>query len=201
MSCGCGCCDGGRAHTPLDVANPPGLRELRYRMGEYGDFFQSMIAALSAQDRPALAGLRTRDADDAAIAMLDAGATLLDVLTFYQERIANEGYLRTAIERRSLMELARLVGYRPRPGLSASVHLAFTVEQTARLTIPAGTRAQSVPGQDELPQSFETSAPLEARAEWNQLNVRKTRPQIRPTPWSARGPRLARHWRRIGSHA
>ena len=160
MSCGCGCCDGGKAHTPLDRANGPGNHELRYRVGEHTDFLQSMLASLSTADLPALAALRTRDPSDPAIAMLDAGATLLDLLTFYQERIVNEGYLRTAKERRSLIEMARLVGYRPRPGLSASVFLAFTVEQGGRLTIPKGTRAQSVPGQDELPQSFETYAPL-----------------------------------------
>ncbi|MEO8576159.1 MAG: hypothetical protein ABI556_05650, partial [Gemmatimonadales bacterium] len=191
MSCGCGCCEGVRAHTPLELANSPGLRALRYRLGEHGDFFDSMLAGLSSASNSALAALRIRDPSDPAIALLDAGATLLDVLTFYQERIANEGYLRTARERRSLIELARLVGYRPRPGLSASAFLAFTVEQTARLTIPAGTKAQSVPGQDELPQTFETSAPLEARAEWNQLNVRRTQPQLTPVRDPKRGPRAA----------
>ena len=59
--------------------------------------------------------LTTRDADDPAIALLDAWATVADVLTFYQERIANEGYLRTATERRSVLELARLIGYRSGP--------------------------------------------------------------------------------------
>jgi len=38
-------------------------------------------------------------------------ATLADVLTFYQERIANELWLRTATERDSLLRLA-LRGYR-----------------------------------------------------------------------------------------
>lgn len=61
--------------------------------------------------------LTSREADDATIALLDAWATVADVLTFYQERIANEGYLRTATERRSVLELARLVGYQPRPGV------------------------------------------------------------------------------------
>ena len=60
------------------------------------------------------------------MALFDAWATIGDVLTFYQERIANEGYLRTATERRSVLELARLVGYQPRPGVAASVHLAYT---------------------------------------------------------------------------
>ena len=72
-----------------------------------------------------LAGLTTRDPSDPSIALLDAWAVVADVLTFYQERIANEGYLPTALERRSLLELSRLIGYRLRPGVSASVRLCL----------------------------------------------------------------------------
>ena len=36
------------------------------------------------------------DAGDFSIALLDAWSMAADVLTFYQERIANEAYLRTA---------------------------------------------------------------------------------------------------------
>ena len=84
------------------------------------------------------------------------------MLTFYQERIANEGYLRTATERRSVLELARLVGYEPRPGVAASVFLAYTLDDTVsgEVLIPAGSQAQSVPGPGEIPQLFETSQPL-----------------------------------------
>ena len=59
-----------------------------------------------------------RDDDDFSIALLDAWATVADVLTFYQERIANEAYLRTATERLSVLELARLIGYQLRPGVA-----------------------------------------------------------------------------------
>ena len=45
-----------------------------------------MLARLSDADVPALAALRTRNPSDPSIAMLDAGATLLDLLTFYQDR-------------------------------------------------------------------------------------------------------------------
>ena len=45
------------------------------------------------------------------------------------------------------------------------------------MIIPAGARAQSVPGPGELPQSFETSEPLAARTAWNVLKPRMTRPQ------------------------
>jgi hypothetical protein len=124
-----------------------------------------------------LLGLTTRSEGDPAIALLDSWATVADVLTFYEERIANEGYLRTATERRSILELARLVGYALRPGVAASVYLAFTMENGFAGEIPAGTRAQSLPGPGELPQSFETSEKLAARAEWNNLQPRLTRPQ------------------------
>ena len=39
------------------------------------------------------------------------------------------------------------------------------------VTIPAGTRAQSVPGPDETAQTFETVAPIEGRVEHNALAV------------------------------
>ena len=85
-----------------------------------------------------------------------------DVMTFYQERIANEGYLRTATERRSVLELARLVGYKPRPGVSSSVFLAYNIDDNFKeeTTIPIGSRAQSIPGPDEFPQAFEISEEL-----------------------------------------
>jgi len=105
------------------------------------------------------------------------------VLTFYQERIANEGYLRTATERRSVLEMARLVGYKPRPGVSSSVFLAYTLDKNLdeEIVIPAGSRSQSIPGKGELPQTFETSEDLQARRQWNDLKPRMTQPQTRQT--------------------
>ena len=110
--------------------------------------------------------------------MLDAWATALDVLTFYQERIANENYLRTATELGSILQLARAIGYELRPGVSAATLLAFTLESRTvpgalpAATIPAGTKIQSIPGQNETPQLFESSADLDARATWNVLAAR-----------------------------
>jgi predicted phage baseplate assembly protein len=128
------------------------------------------------QTRP---GLTTRSPDDPSIALLDAWATVADVLTFYQERIANEGYLRTALERRSVLELARLVGYALRPGVAATVYLAYTIDEkfTDTAIIDSGARVQSVPAPGQLPQTFETSDKLHARAAWNRLQPRLTRPQ------------------------
>ncbi len=125
-------------------------------------------------------GLTTRASDDPALALLDGWATVADVLTFYQERIANEGYLRTATERRSVLELARLLGYAPRPGVASTVYLAYTIDDNFKETalIDIGARSQSVPGPGELPQSFETVEKLAARAAWNVLKPRMSQPQV-----------------------
>ncbi len=175
----CGCCEGVEIVTPLSTANRPGLSQLSYLIGTHASFLETMKARLSNSDYPELAGLTTREADDTSIALLDAWATVADVLTFYQERIANEGYLRTATERRSILELARLVGYRLRPGVASSVFLAYTIDENTKeeTIIPVSSRAQSVPGPGELPQSFETSEELKARAGWNNLKPRMTQPQ------------------------
>ena len=122
MNDACGCCEGIETLSPSDIINRPGLTTLAYRVGTHGSFVETMRAQLAREDAPALVGLTSRANDDPALALLDAWATIADVLTFYQERIANEGYLRTATERRSVLNLARLIGYTLRPGVAASVH-------------------------------------------------------------------------------
>jgi hypothetical protein len=173
----CGCCEGVEAITPEPVANPTGQPALRYRAGRHASFLSTMLARISSVDLPGLTGFTTRELDDPSIALLDAWATVADVLTFYQERIANEGYLRTATEGRSVLELARLVGYEPRPGVAASTHLAFTMEKGFNNEIEPGAKAQSMSVAGELPQTYETSEPLAGRYEFNNLQVRRTKPQ------------------------
>ncbi len=175
----CGCCKGTTARTPVDITNLPGLTAVAYRVGTYAQFKQSMLARLSSSDLQALGNLTTRDDNDFTIALLDAWSTVADVLTFYQERIANEFYLRTATEQVSILNLARLIGYELRPGVAASTYLAFTLEDAQgapqKATIDIGTKVQSIPGQGEQPQIFETIEKIEARAAWNAIKPRLTR--------------------------
>jgi Baseplate J-like protein len=174
----CGCCEGVRALTPVAIFNPPGLPQIGYRAGTHGSFTETMKARLSGQ--PALRKLTTRDDDDPTIALLDAWATVLDVLTFYQERLANEAYLRTATELRSILELAREIGYELSPGAAAGADLVFTLETAPgspdSVRLGTGVKVQSLPGQDELPQVFETVEEIEARPRWNALRARLTKP-------------------------
>ncbi len=172
----CGCCKGLTALTPQSLENLPGLSALVYRVGTHGSFKTTMLTNLT--EGRGLGQLTSRDDDDPSIALFDASAVMLDVLTFYQERILNEGYLRTATERRSILELARQIGYELDPGVAASTYLAFILETATgapgKATIPIGTRAQSLPGQDETPQSFETIEAINARAAWNEMKPKTT---------------------------
>ncbi len=110
---------------------------------------------------------------------------MLDILTFYTERLANEAYLGTAIEGRSVFELARLVGYKPSPGVSASTVLAFTLANAPGsppiVPIPAGTRVQSVPGPGQSPQVFESSSSITAMIAANAI------PAVTSQPWQLFG--------------
>ncbi len=182
----CGCCEKTEIQE-LKHYNPPGQSVISYRIGTHAFFMGRMLARLSSQSIPdnkdlrPLTSLTSRESDDPSIALLDAWATAADVLTFYQERIASEGYLRTATERRSVLELARGIGYELNPGVAASTFLAFTVDDTPGsqgvTKTPKGAKVQNIPAQGKLPQTFETVEDIEARAEWNALKPRLTQPQ------------------------
>ncbi|MGW3687440.1 putative baseplate assembly protein [Streptomyces sp. NPDC005125] len=183
-SCGCGCGGHDERHAPKALYNAPGHTALNYRVGEYGSFLAAMLDRLASPAYPALRGLTVRTPDDPSIGLLDAWAVVGDLLTFHSERIADEGYLRTADEHRSLALLGRLVGHRPRPGIAADTHLAYTLDRDPRaedvpVLIPRGARANSVPStSDEESQAFETSEDLIARWAWNELTVRRRRPAL-----------------------
>jgi hypothetical protein len=185
----CGCCAGITADTPVRIDNRPGLAAINYRRGTWADFKSSMLAELSLT--PALAGLRTRSDDDFTVALLDSWAVICDILTFYQERLANEAYLRTATELVSVGELAKLIGYKLRPGLAAAAPLAFSLTAPvgtppgpntppsgapSSVSVPVGAQAQTVPDPGAQPATFETITAIPARAQWNAIAVRRTQP-------------------------
>lgn len=168
-NCSSNCCQEAKKRTPADLTNSPGLSALKYRVGTHCQFKADMIEAIPHMS--ALKNLTTREDDDLAIALIDGWAIIADVLSFYQERIINEGYIRTATERMSVLELARAIGYELKPGVAASANLAFMVEDApgapVESVVAEGTKVMSVPGQNEKLQIFETVESLVAKAELN----------------------------------
>jgi len=172
----CGCCGPNTTPTPAAVENRPALSAISFRAGTYSSFLRAMIDRIARDTPPTdpdypwvIRDLQTRASDDYAITLLEMWATLADILCFYEERFANEGFLRTAIQRDSVLRLARLVGYQFRPGLSATTLLAFTLDPAARVTLPVGLRVQSVTADGQTPQKFETTRSITADGRFNRL--------------------------------
>lgn len=199
----CACASACAQVTLLGAPRPrPGLDALDVRIGDYGRFFAAATQALSAPVEPAtpasqgpgtpdlvtaadqapkprpatpLQALGTRDPSDPVMALIDAWAVAADVLTFYRERLTNEGYLRCARDERSLRWLAGEVGYKPRPGVAATAWLAYMLDANAApVQIPAGAKAQTSPNGNEQMQIFETQETLSARYEWSAMSPRQT---------------------------
>lgn len=166
-----------------EIHNAPGQPAVFCRVGTYPSFLKMMLDRLSVQPpstgdgggrRLPLSHWNATDSENWIQALLQAWAVAGDVLTFYTERIANESFLRTALEDLSVRELVRALDYRPQPGTAARAPLAFTVADVAGLptqvTIPRRTtRIQSLPIRQSAPQTWETLEDLEARVEWNEL--------------------------------
>ena len=178
--CTCGCCEGTAARAPVLPDNAPLLPAISYRSGDWQTFRDTMLARLGSADAGALAGLSTRDPQDPTIALIDAWAVTGDILTFYNERLASEGLIRTAEEPDSLHQLARLIGYQPSPGVAASADIAFVMETSAsapaKLKLEPGIKVQSTPGPGEAAVTYETTQTIEARPAWNALRPRLDMP-------------------------
>jgi hypothetical protein len=156
MTCACGCggtC--GDLPTRFPIDNPSGLRRLAYRVGDFETFRRMLLAHEPGESE--LDRWRPTAGDDLGMQVLDWWAYIADILTFYNERIANEDYLATAELDSSVRHLVSLLGYRPRPGVGATGTLAVLASGPAPLAIPAGLAIASKATPTLESQTFETS--------------------------------------------
>lgn len=165
----CGCCATPAEAHSTHPGNRPWLSAIDYRLGTFSTFREALLDGMS--HTPALRALRSRVSDDYAVSAVESWSAVADVLTFYTERIANEAFLRTATQRDSVLRLVRVIDYQLAPGAAATTVVAFTLERGAEALIPARTRMQSVPGEGETAQKYETLEPLAARAALNRLRL------------------------------
>jgi hypothetical protein len=151
------------SHCPCDelvfpqmISNPPGRSSISYRVGDYVAFREALLRSTPGETE--LVNWRPGAEGDLAVQMVEWWAYLADILTFYNERIANEGYLQTATRLQSVQGLVRLLGYRPRPGIGATGTLAALLSGAKSVTLPQGFQIQSKPGPGQQPQIFELTA-------------------------------------------
>lgn len=145
---------------PREIANGPGLSRLVRRIGGYADVRAYLLRRLD--EEPLLASWTHREPDDPGIAVLEGAATVADILTFYQDRYANEVYLRTATERESVRDLVRLLGYRLRPGLGGRATFALECRGKTAISIPRGFPFEARLSGRDKPTHFETVSDLTA---------------------------------------
>jgi hypothetical protein len=138
---------------PQTITNPPGRPGINYRVGDFVAFREALLRSRPGEVE--LANWRPGAQGDLAVQMIEWWAYVADILTFYNERIANEAYLRTAVLPESVQRLIRILGYRPRPGIGATGTLAALTSGLAPFTLPRGFQIQSKPGPGKQPQIFE----------------------------------------------
>lgn len=86
---------------------------------------------------------------DFGVALIEAFAYMGDVVNYYIDRVANESYLPTATQRRSVINLARTYGYSPTGFRASETTLQLTNSSETEVVLPAGTQfsAQVIAGE------------------------------------------------------
>ncbi|MEK7397173.1 MAG: hypothetical protein AAB116_09575, partial [Candidatus Poribacteria bacterium] len=160
MNCSCdklNCpCD--RLIHPKNLNIPAGLSSLPRQIAEFPEFRNAMLASIHNENHSnQLWDWRARGKDDLGIMLFEMWAYVCDVLAFYDEAIAQEAYLQTARQYPSLRKLVGLLGYLPKPAVSAYVRLALLADGRQSITVPAGTAFRSGAFDGQPPQVFEAT--------------------------------------------
>ena len=154
----CGCCE-------ADVAAHDGCttrrasRPLPTASSVHGGFLRRMLAQLSREsieDAPNVLRYPLSQAGDTQHrrsgnrASSTPGLSSPTCSRSIRSASPTKGILRTATERRSILELAALIGYQLNPGVAASAHLAFHVDDAvgapASAVVPNGHARAERPG-------------------------------------------------------
>src|SRR6185295_1195468 len=110
--------------------------------------FQSLRRAMLELARYRLPEWTDQSPSDLGVLLVELFAYMGDVVLYYQDRIANESFPQTAVERRSVVNLMRLIGYELSPPAPASVEITLVFNVPAPgaatiVTIPQGAQFAS----------------------------------------------------------
>ncbi len=174
------CCDPIKT-SPLESL-PAGLSSLPRQLRGFAEVRRDLLRALGAEPG-SLAGWRP-SGDDFGLMWLEMWAYISDVLGFYDERAANETYIRTAVRRPSLRRIVELLGYTPSSGVAATAKVAALADGAVAVTVPPATGFRSSAFGQEPPQVFETTAGWTLHPLKNQWKVTsfKRRPTVDTAP-------------------
>lgn len=115
-----------------DTQTKDGKRMIDYIAKDYESFRQAMIDLIPQK----LPEWTDRSEADFGVVLIELFAYMADILGYYQDRIANESFLATAQERRSVIHHLRTIGYElaaPAPA-SALLSLIISSKKIQELT-------------------------------------------------------------------
>jgi hypothetical protein len=107
--------------------------------------YQSLVSAMLELARDRLPEWTDHSANDLGVVLTEMFGYMGDVALYYTDRALNEGFLDTAVERRSIVNLLRLLGYELRPpqAASAALTLLFDPASAAAVTVPNGVEFET----------------------------------------------------------
>jgi hypothetical protein len=152
-----------------------------YLARDYSSFRKALIDLIPAK----LPEWTDRSEADFGIVLIELFAYMADIMSYYQDRIANEAFLATAQERRSVIHHLRLIGYEMVPAAPASARLSIKVGNNVTDTIEIRTGDQfstsSVAGRQSILFEYTDTKPLVI--DFNAPSVvRATKPDGTPDP-------------------
>ncbi|MBZ5525811.1 MAG: putative baseplate assembly protein [Acidobacteriia bacterium] len=115
--------------APLDVI-PQRPQSIDYLAKDYDSFLRGMLDMLPTR----LPGWQTRTEADLGMALLELFAFVGDQLSYYQDRVANEGYLSTAVQYESVRRLLSLIDHHLAPGMAARALVKVTTTTTRAIS-------------------------------------------------------------------
>jgi hypothetical protein len=105
------------------------MSENRPRIDYTSMDYASLREAMLALARERLPEWTDHSPNDPGVVLVELFAAMGDAIFYHQDRIASESYLETASERRSVLDLLRLVGYELKPPAPASADLTLVFKE------------------------------------------------------------------------
>ncbi len=139
---------------PGDLNIHAGMDHLPRQIAGFDEYRKAMLSSLGSTD-PFRSWTSDQGNSDFLQMFVEWWAYISDVISFYDETIAHESYLRTARLKASLHKLVNLIGYVPNPAVAALARLAVSAEGHKSLSLPSGTAFRSGAFNGESPQVFE----------------------------------------------
>lgn len=115
----------------------PARPAVDYMAKDFDSFMRAMLDLLPSR----VPRWKDRTEADLGMALIELFAYVGDQLSYYQDRVAGEAYLRTAVQHESVRRLLSLIDYAIHPGLAAVAWLVAEVEAgTPHVYVPPRTR-------------------------------------------------------------